>query len=107
MVIEQSLPKISKACDENSFFGLKDLPTDARVDYSIAQTASQIIAFNTESYRSILALNEFTTAERKVDFLMRFGPKLRDFGRSMVEEYEVMWIKQEATKGYQVLKYSD
>ncbi len=107
MVIEHNQHKISRTADENSFFGLKDHHNDLRTDFGIALTETQIISFNTENYRQILALKEFTTAEKKVDFLMRFGPKLRDFGRNMVEEYEVMWIKQEATRGYQMLKFNE
>ncbi len=107
MVLEHSVAKISKTADENGFFGLKDTCREIRSDYAVAQTETQVIAFNTEEYRAIIAMKEFTTAEKKVEFLMRFGPKLRDFGRNMVEEYEVMWLKQEATKGYQIQKFGE
>lgn len=38
---------------------------------------------------------------------MRFGPKLRDAGRGMIEELEVLFVRQEATKGYQLLKIGE
>lgn len=38
---------------------------------------------------------------------MRFGPKFRDAGRNMLEEFELLWVKQEATKGYHILKYAE
>lgn len=38
---------------------------------------------------------------------MRFGPKFREAGRSMIEEFEVLWIKLEATRGYWFQKFND
>lgn len=38
---------------------------------------------------------------------MRFGPKLRNIGRNMLEEIEVLWLKYEATRGFQFQKFSD
>ena len=38
---------------------------------------------------------------------MRFGPKFLDAGRNMLEEFELLWVKQEASKGYHILKYAE
>lgn len=37
---------------------------------------------------------------------MRFGPKFRETGRNMIEEFEILWAKLEATKGFHLLKYN-
>jgi len=35
-----------------------------------------------------------------VDFLYRFVPKLRNFSKSLTEEFEVFFVKEVASKGY-------
>jgi hypothetical protein len=66
-----------------------------------------LISFQTNSYNQLLQEKQTTVAESKIDFLMRFGPKLRDIGRSMLEEFEVLWLKYEASRGYQFTKFQE
>lgn len=48
-----------------------------------------------------------TEAEKKIDFLMRFGPRLRDAGRRTLEEYEVFFQKERASCGYHLVKQGE
>jgi hypothetical protein len=48
-----------------------------------------------------------SASERKVEFLIRFVPGLRDLPRRLVEDFEVFFIKEQATRGYQILKVDE
>ena len=45
----------------------------------------------------IVKKTQLSTSEQKVDFLVRYVPRLRAVARSMVEELEVFFIKEVAT----------
>lgn len=93
--------KLSNTVDEGSFFGYKEDSTYKRNDYGVAMVKNtQIVTFHAERYRSIIKEKLLTTSERKIDFLIRFGPQLRLAGRKMVEEFEVFFIKESYNKGY-------
>ncbi len=99
--------KFSKAVDENEFFGLKESSKDARHDYARGVAdLTKVLAIDRDEYSNIIKKTEMGTGEKKIEFLMRFIPKIRnsDQARRMLEEFEVFFIKEQYTQGYQVLK---
>lgn len=51
-------------------------------------------------YVLIGSKTQTSAAERKVEFLIRFVPGLRELPRRLVEDFEVYFIKEQATQGY-------
>lgn len=45
---------------------------------------------------------QLSASEQKIDFLLRYVPKLRAVSRTMIEELEVFFIKEVITQGYVV-----
>jgi hypothetical protein len=45
MVVEGGESKLSKTVDENSFFGLKEVPFPDRNDFAIASSLCRVIVF--------------------------------------------------------------
>lgn len=45
--------------------------------------------------------------EKKIDFLIRYVPKLRNASRTMIEELEVFFIKQVYTLGFLIQKQDE
>ena len=66
-----------------------------------------MIEFSKSSYDKIIKNTELSSSEKKVEFLWRFVPKLRHVPRKMIEQFEVFFIKEEFTKGYQILKQDE
>lgn len=103
MVIEQDEMKFSKTVDLSTFFGFRDSPDQKRNDFASAtQGKTELITFNTAAYKEIITKTMQSESEAKIDFLMRFGPKLREAGRRLIEEFEVFFVKEKATKGFQL-----
>jgi len=48
-----------------------------------------------------------STSEKKLEFLLRYVPKLRSLPRRVIEDYEVYFQKEVMTKGYPVLKFEE
>lgn len=72
-----------------------------RYDFAIASKENtEILVFNTTVYKEIISKTLQNQAEKKIDFLLRFGPKLRDAGRNMVQDFEIMFVKYLAKKGF-------
>lgn len=72
-----------------------------RYDFAIASKENtEILVFNTTVYKEIISKTLQNQAEKKIDFLLRFGPKLRDAGRNMVQDFEIMFVKYLANKGF-------
>ena len=46
-------------------------------------------------------------AEEKIEFLLRYVPKLRMSPRNIVEELEILFVKECYTKGYKIIKEGD
>lgn len=70
-----------------------------RYDFAIASKENtEILVFNTTVYKEIISKTLQNQAEKKIDFLLRFGPKLRDAGRNMVQDFEIMFVKYLAKK---------
>ena len=85
MVTENNQAKFSKTVDEGTFFGMKETQNQERNDFANAsQTDTEILVLNSVVYRTIIAKTLQSQADKKVDFLLRYGPKLREAGRQMV-----------------------
>ncbi len=46
-------------------------------------------------------------SEQKIDFLMRYVPRLRAVSRNVIEELEVFFIKEVATQGFILQKQDE
>jgi hypothetical protein len=85
MVTENNQAKFSKTVDEGSFFGMKEIQNQERNDFANAsQTDTEILVFNSVIYKTIITKTLQSQADKKIDFLLRYGPKLREAGRQMV-----------------------
>lgn len=94
MVTENNQAKFSKTVDEGTFFGYKESQGQERNDFATSSAVNtEVFVWNSLVYRSIITQTQQSQADKKVDFLLRFGPKLRDAGRSMIEDVEVMFVK--------------
>ena len=43
-----------------------------------------------------------SSGEKKIQFLIRYVPKLRLVSRAMIEDFEVFFIKEVVDQGYQI-----
>lgn len=88
--------------DEYEFFGMRQFADDVRNDYARAVSANGcwVLVIHKESYEQIVKRTQLSAAEQKIDFLIRYVPKLRSVTRSMIEELEVFFIKEVVTQGY-------
>jgi hypothetical protein len=59
---------------------------------------------NKQLYEDIVKQTNISTSEKKIEFLFRYLPKIRKIGRKMLEEFEICFIKEEYSKGYQIQK---
>jgi CRP-like cAMP-binding protein len=85
MVTENNQNKFSKTVDEGTFFGMKEIQNQERNDFANASQANtEVLVFNSIVYKNIITKTLQSQADRKVDFLLRYGPKLREAGRQMV-----------------------
>ena len=51
-------------------------------------------------YKEIITQTQIKTANSKIDFLIRFGPAFRSVETELIQQYEQLFVKEEATKGY-------
>lgn len=93
--------KFSKTVDESTFFGFRDSSGNVRNDFATAiSKQTEVIQISTVKYKEIITKTQLTTAEKKIDFLITYGPAFRQLSRQMIQEYEIFFIKEEFTKGY-------
>jgi len=52
----------------------------------------------------IRATTVLSTAEEKIVYLQRYIPKVRMSPRNIIEELEILFVKERYTKGYKILK---
>ena len=107
-VLEGAEMKFSKTVDESTFFGFRDAPGMTRNDFATAiSKVTEVLQISTVKYKEIITQTQMSAAEKKIDFLVRYGPGFRSLGRQMIQEYEVFFVKEEYTKGYHVLKQGE
>lgn len=87
--------KFSKNVDENEYFGFRLDSNDKRMDYARgAAPKTEIIEIDKDQYDMVIKKTILSSGEKKIEFLMRYVPKLRLVSRSMIEEFEVFFIKE-------------
>lgn len=59
------------------------------------------------AYERIRADTIKSDAEQKIEFLQRYVPRLRMSPRNILEELDILFVKESYTKGYRVLKEGD
>lgn len=75
--------------------------SEKRTDYAKgASEKNEVLEIDKLKYEQIIKKTELSSGEKKIDFLMRYVPKLRTAAKSMIEEFEVFFIKEDITKGY-------
>lgn len=87
---------------------MKKFYTEQRPD--IAKVISQkatIIEFDTKRYYDIIQKTQLSAAEKKVEFLIRYVPNFRKLDRKIIEDYEIYFQKEVATKGYPIIKFEE
>ena len=79
-----------------------------RHDYAraVAETC-WILIINKDQYDQIVKKTQLSVSEQKIDFLMRYVPKLRAVTRTMIEELEILFIKEIVTQGFMIQKQEE
>jgi vacuolar-type H+-ATPase subunit F/Vma7 len=100
--------KFSKNVDEYEFFGIKQYPADLRNDFArVASDSAWVIIIHKKLYEQIVKKTQLSVSEQKIEFLLRYVPKLRALTRNMIEELEVLFIKEVATQGYLIQRQDE
>jgi hypothetical protein len=87
--------KLSKNHFEAEFFGLKQDSEGTRKDWARVDTEKVLLlVINKEKYEEIIKNTELSASEKKIEFLLRYGPKLRQAGHRKLEEFEIFFIKE-------------
>ena len=63
-----------------------------------------VIAIDKDAHERVRAETVKSEAEQKIEFLLRFVPKLRMSPRNIIEELEILFVKECYTKGYKIIK---
>jgi CRP-like cAMP-binding protein len=88
--------KYSKTIDVNTYFGLKSNPAESRGDNArvTSEGTCEIIEFDSQIYIDIVSKTQLSTCEQKIEFLIRYVPKLRSLPRRLIEDFEVYFQKE-------------
>lgn len=90
--------KFSKNVDEFDFFALKSSGSggghDIRNDYArVVTDKCFVIHIDRDNYENIVKKTQLSVSEQKIDFLLRYVPRLRAVGRNVIQELEVFFMK--------------
>ena len=100
--------KFSKNVDEFEFFGMRSSTADPRNDYAKVVTEKcWVILIDKGFYEQIVKKTQLSVSEQKIDFLVRYVPRLRAVSRNVIEELEVFFIKEVVTQGYILQKQDE
>lgn len=100
--------KFSKNVDEFEFFGIKSITSDPRHDYAQVVTEKcWVLHIDKENYEQIVKRTQLSVSEQKIDFLIRYVPRLRAVSRNVIEELEVFFIKEVVTQGFIIQKQDE
>lgn len=101
--------KFSKNADEFDFFGMKQFTQEPRNDYArvVSEGGAWVVFIHKDQYEQIVKKTQLSASEQKIDFLIRYVPKLRAVSRSMIEELEVFFMKQVLTQGFIIQKQDE
>ena len=83
---------------------MRQAASDQRGDNARAAVDSSIITIHKEQYEQIVKKTQLSTSEQKIDFLVRYVPKLRAVSRNMIEDLEIFFCKLVVTQGFVLQK---
>mgnify|MGYP002630950755 FL=1 len=90
--------KFLKSVESNQYFGLKTQYSELRSDYArVTSTSCKVMQLDSKRFFEIVSKTQLSACEKKVEFLNRFVPKLRNLPRRLVEDYEVYFQKEQYT----------
>ncbi len=65
---------------------------------------SMVLSIDKAAYERIRAETVKSEGEQKIDFLIRYVPKLRMSPRNIIEELDILFVKERYTRGYKILR---
>lgn len=68
---------------------------------------SIVMCIERVAHEKIRAETVKSEAEQKIEFLIRYVPKLRMSPRNIVEELDILFVKECYSKGYKIIKESE
>ena len=84
-------------------FGKKDA-AGKRQDLTKASGETVVLSIDRVAFDKIKAETVQSDAEQKIEFLLRYVPKLRMSPRNIIEELDILFVKECYTKGYRIAK---
>ena len=93
-------------------FGKKEDTTKARYfahaicrqDTAKCANGGLVIAIDKNQFEKVRSETLRSEPEQKLEFLMLYIPKLRTFGRKVVEKLDFIFVKESYTKGCKIIK---
>jgi len=95
--------KMARSIDPGMVFGKKD-PTNERQDIAKSTGDTIVLSIDRAAFDRIRAETVQNDAEQKIEFLLRYVPRLRMSPRNIIEELDILFIKECYTKGFRILK---
>ena len=103
---DQRSPAMTKR--SGAFFGVGGCAEDLRCEDVQATEAASVIEIDRLAYENAKKHRQKPTlAEAKVEFLVRYVPRLRSVARRISEELEVFFIKEVYTRGYRIVRQGE
>lgn len=68
---------------------------------------AEVLVIPSFQYENVVKKVHLSTGEKKVEFLFRYVPKIRKGGRAMIEDYEILFIKEIVSKGFLIQKQDE
>lgn len=100
--------KYSKGIDESTFYGKKEFYNENRLDYAkVTSEKALLIEFKTAKFNSVVNKTQISEAQKKIDFLIRYVPGFRELPKRMIEDFEVFFLKEQVTQGFQIQKFDE
>ncbi len=65
---------------------------------------SLVLSIDKKTYERIKVETAKTEAEQKLEFMMRYIPRLRVAPRGLLEELDIMFVRESFGKGFRILK---
>lgn len=93
-----------RSVDTGALFGKKDNPNSLRQDWAKTTSDAIILGIDKEAWEKVKLDTVKSEGEQKIEFLLRYVPKLRMSPRGIIEELEILFVKECYTQGYKVQK---
>ena len=99
--------KISSIHNKNEIFGHKKLISDQDIPERRRRAEAKedviLLEFDTLEYENVRTQRVLSTAEKKIEYLIRYIPGFRSVDIKIIQDLEVNFIKEKVTKGYRLL----